>query len=120
MKNILSIIAILFATLSFGCHSDEGHLSIKTQNTGTSFKFEANYAASKTDKLEKYLDSALNNELPMDQNIDLFVNLNGDDKFNLKAKKGWLEIDFDKRTSSLAGYVKVKKLTDGIKQKLSE
>ncbi|WP_293306129.1 hypothetical protein [Pedobacter sp. UBA5917] len=120
MKNILYSIAILFATLNFGCHSDGGHLSIKTKDTGTLFKFEANYAGSKTGKLEKYLDSALNNELPLDQDIDLFVNLNGGDKFNLKAKKGWLEINFDKRNSSLAGYVKVKKLTDGIKQKLSE
>lgn len=120
MKNILHSIAILFTALSFGCHSSGGNLSISTQDTNTSYKFEANYAHGKTGKLEKYLDSALNNELPLDQNIDLFVNLNGGDKFNLKAKKGWLEINFDKRNSSLAGYLKVKKLTEGIKQKLSE
>ncbi|RBQ02800.1 hypothetical protein [Pedobacter miscanthi] len=120
MKNILYSIAILFTFLSFGCHGGGGYLSIKTKDTGTFFNFEAKYADSKTGKLEKYLDSALNNELPLDQNIDLLVNLNGGDTFNLKAKKGWLVIDFDKRNSSLAGYVKVKKLTDGIKQKLSE
>ncbi|WP_431293958.1 hypothetical protein [Pedobacter sp. P26] len=120
MKNIFYSIAILVVALIFGCNSGEGHLSVSTIENQSDFKFEANYAESKTDKLEKYLDSALNNELPLDQHIDLFVNLNGSDKFNLKAKKGWLVIDFDKRNSSLAGYMKVKKLTEGIKKKLTE
>ncbi len=120
MKNIFYSIAILVAALGFGCRNGESHLSVSTIDNQSDFKFEANYAESKTGKLEKYLDSALNNELPLDQHIDLFVNLNGSDKFNLKAKKGWLEINFDKRNSSLAGYMKVKKLTEGIKKKLTE
>ncbi|WP_293785726.1 hypothetical protein [uncultured Pedobacter sp.] len=120
MKNIFYSIAILFTALSFGCHSSGGYLSVSTIDNQSDFKFEANYADSKTDKLEKYLDSALNNELPLDQNIDLFVNLNGSDKFNLKAKKGWLEINFDKRNSTAAGYMKLKKLTEGIKKKLTK
>jgi hypothetical protein len=120
MKNIFYSIAILLSTLGYGCHNSGGYLSISAIDTNTDFKFEAKYAEAKTGKLEKYLDSALNNELPLDQNIDLFVNLNGSDKFNLKAKRGWLVIDFDKRNSSLAGYMKVKKLTEGIKQKLTE
>jgi len=119
MKSILYSIAILFTALGYGCHNSGGHLSLSTTDNNTDFKFEAKYDEAKTAKLEKYLDSALNNELPLDQNIDLFVNLNGSDKFNLKAQKGWLEINFDKRASSLAGYLKVKKLTDGIKAKLS-
>ncbi|MEH3111887.1 hypothetical protein [Pedobacter terrae] len=118
MKNIFYSIAILFTALSFGCHNGEGHLSVSTIDNQYDFKFEANYADSKTDKLEKYLDSALSNELPLDQHIDLLVNLNGTDKFNLKAKKGWLEINFDKRNSTAAGYMKLKKLTEGIKDEL--
>ncbi|WP_145857138.1 hypothetical protein [Pedobacter suwonensis] len=120
MKNIFYSIAILVVALSFGCHNGEGHLSVSTIDNQSDFKFEANYAENKTDKLEKYLDSALNNELPLDQHIDLLVNLNGSDKFNLKAKEGWLEINFDKRNSTAAGYTKVKKLTEGIKNKLME
>ncbi|KQM78801.1 hypothetical protein ASE74_12620 [Pedobacter sp. Leaf216] len=120
MKKIIYSIAILVIVLSFGCHNGGGNLSISTIDNNTNFKFEAKYNESKTGKLEKYLDSALNNELPLDQNIDLFVNLNGSDKFNLKAKKGWLVIDFDKRNSSLAGFIKVKNLTEGIKRKLTE
>ena len=120
MKNIFYSIAILLATLIYGCHNGEGNLSLSTMDNNTDFKFEAKYDENKTAKLEKYLDSALNNELPLDQHIDLFVNLNGSDKFNLKAKKGWLEINFDKRNSSLAGYMKVKKLTEGVKKKLTE
>jgi hypothetical protein len=120
MKYKLYLIAILFAASSFGCRSSGGHLSLSTTDNDTNFKFEAKYAESKTARLEKYLDSALDNELPLDQNIDLFVNLNGSDKFNLKAQKGWLVINFDKRSNSLSGYMKVKKIADGIKEKLRE
>jgi hypothetical protein len=120
MKSISYNIAILFVALGFGCHSGGGYLSINTTDTNAAFKFEVKYAENKTAKLEKYLDSALSNNLPLNQNIDLFLNLNATDKFNLKAKKGWLEINFDKRNSSLTGYMKVKKLTEGIKQKLTE
>ena len=120
MKYKLHLIAILFTALSFGCRNSGGHLSLSTTDNDTNFKFEAKYAESKTARLEKYLDSALDNELPLDQHIDLFVNLNGSDKFNLKAEKGWLVINFDKRNNSLSGYMKVKKLADGIKEKLRE
>ncbi|QIL38884.1 hypothetical protein G7074_06070 [Pedobacter sp. HDW13] len=120
MKYKLHLIAILFAALTFGCRNSGGHLSLSTTDNDTNFKFEAKYAENKTAKLEKYLDSALDNELPLDQHIDLFVNLNGSDKFNLKAQKGSLSISFDKRNSSLAGYMQIKKLTEGIKKKLTE
>jgi len=120
MKYKLHLIAILFTALSFGCRNSGGHLSLSTTDNDTNFKFEAKYAESKTARLEKYLDSTLDNELPLDQHIDLFVNLNGSDKFNLKAQKGWLVINFDKRNNSLSGYMKVKKLADGIKEKLRE
>jgi len=119
MKKIFYSIAILVTALGYGCHNSGGHLSLSTLDNTTNFKFEAEYDENKTGKLEKYLDSALNNELPLDQNIDLLVNVNGSDKFNLKAKNGWLVIDFDKRNSSMAGYMKVKKLTEGIKRKLT-
>jgi len=119
MKTITYSLVIFFASLCYGCHGG-GHLSLKTSDTNSSFKFEASFTEDKTSKLEKYLDSALNNELPLDQNIDLFVNLNGRDKFNLKAKKGWLQIDFDKKNSSLDGYLKLKRITEGIQRKLTE
>lgn len=120
MKYKLHLIAILFIASTFGCRNGGGHLSLSTTDSDTNFKFEAKYAENKTAKLEKYLDSALDNELPLDQHIDLLVNLNGSDKFNLKAQKGWLVINFDKRNNSLSGYMKVKKLADGIKEKLTE
>ncbi|MGM9474888.1 hypothetical protein ACS5PU_00610 [Pedobacter sp. GSP4] len=120
MKNKKYTLAILLAALSFGCRNSGGQLSISVKDTDVAYTFETKYAAGKTAKLEKYLDSALNNELPLDQHIDLFVNLNGSDKFNLKAKEGWMEINFDKRNSSLAGYMQVKKLAEGIKEKLTE
>ncbi|MDQ1140180.1 hypothetical protein [Pedobacter agri] len=120
MKTIFYGMVIFLASLSYGCKNGHNNLSLNTIDTKTEYKFIAEYDEDKTDKLEKYLDSALNNELPLDQNIDLFVNLNGTEKFNLKAQNSKLEILFDKRNSSLAGYMKVKKLAQGIQKKLME
>ncbi|WP_316797495.1 hypothetical protein [Pedobacter agri] len=119
MKILLYATAIVLASFSCGCKIGGQNLSLKTVDTSTTFKFTAEFDEAKTDKIEKYLDSALNNELSLNQNIDLLINLSGNDKFNLKAKKGWLEIVFDKRNSSSAGYMKVKKLTEGIQGKLT-
>ena len=120
MKKLIYSLTICLAVLGAGCHNGRGHLSINTTDSNTEFKFEAKYDEHKTRRLENYLDSALKNELPLDQDIDIFVNLNGSDKFNLKAKKGWLQINFDKRKNSLNGYMKVKQLAKGIGAKLTE
>lgn len=120
MKKIAYGIVIFLSSLGYSCKNGHGNLSLNTIDTETGFKFIADYDEDKTGKIEKYLDSALNNELPLDQNIDLLVNLNSTEKFNLKAQKGRLEINFDKRNSSLAAYMKVKKLTKGIQKRLLE
>lgn len=116
MKILLYITSILLASFSFGCKTKGGNLSLKTVDTNTAFKFTAKFDEAKTRQLNEYLDSALNNKLPLEQNIDLLVNLNGEDIFNLKANSGWLEINLDKRNTSMAGYMKVKKLTEGIQE----
>ena len=116
MKILLYITSILLASFSFGCKPKDGNLFLKTVDTNTSFKFTAKFDESRTGQLKEYLDSALNNKLPLKQNIDLFVDLNGADKYNLKANSGWLEVNFDKRNTSMAGYMKVKKLTEGIQE----
>ncbi|RZK18466.1 MAG: hypothetical protein EOO86_10115 [Pedobacter sp.] len=120
MKKIIYAIMISLASFGYSCKNGHNNLSLNTIDTNTDFKFIAKYDEDKTGKLEKYLDSALNNQFPLDENIDLFVNLSGKDKFNLKAKKGILEIDFDKRNSSLESYIKVKKMAKGIQKQLME
>jgi|GEM_PF-536275 len=122
MKNLKYIILFSLILFGFGCNfgSNDNNLSISTADTNSGFKFEANYPANKTDKVKTHIDSVLNNDLTLDQNIDLLVNLSNGEKFNLKAKKGWLEIKFDKKNSSLTGYLKVKNLAEGIKNKLIE
>ncbi|SER06867.1 hypothetical protein [Pedobacter rhizosphaerae] len=119
MKNLIYIL-ILMTIMSYGCHRGGDHISLNTINTRNTFRFEAMYPEKKTAKLEKYLDSVLHNDLPLDENIDLFVNIGSAEKFNLQAKKGWLTITFDKKNSSLAGYYKVKRLTEGIGKEIKE
>jgi hypothetical protein len=106
--------------MSYGCHIGDDNISISTVDQATDFHFEAKYPGNRTGKLEKYLDSALKNDLPLDQNIDLLVNIGSSEQFNLKAKTGWIDITFNKKNSSLAGYIKVKQLTEGIGEKIME
>ncbi len=118
-KNIFAIL-LSAITLSFGCKNNDTNLSINVKDSKTDFTYDAVYPESKTRKLEKYIAHQLNNELPMDQNIDASVNLVNGEKFNLKATKGILKIYFDKKNSSVTGYIKMKKFTDGISTILSE
>lgn len=120
MNKFAYLIVTTFIPLTFGCNGNAGHLSVSTMDSNSELIFKADYPEEKTGKLEKYLDSALHNDLPLDQNIDLSVNYNGSGKFNLKATKGHLEILFNKKGSSLNSYLKIKALTEGISNKLSE
>jgi len=120
MNKLTYLIALTFILLSFGCNFKGHNLSLSTSDTNKEFRYKADYPAEKTGKLEKYLDHELNNDLPLDQNIDLSVNYNGSEKFNLRATKGHLEILFNKKGSSLRSYLKIKALTEGISNKLSE
>ncbi|MFC3561985.1 hypothetical protein [Pedobacter jamesrossensis] len=115
MKNIIYATLLLAAMLAFGCYNN-ANLNISVNDTDSEYTYTAVYPISKTDKLEAYLDRELNNELPLDEHIDTFVTLVNEEKFNLKASKGTLSIKFDKKNSSIAGYVKIKKLTDGISE----
>jgi len=117
MKNLLYL-NILMALIATACRDES--LLLRTTDTGQKFTFEAQYSKSKTSRLEKYLDSALHNDLALEQNVDLVIPLNANEKFNLKAKSGWLEINFNKQNSSLNGYLKVRKLTEDIQRVLKE
>jgi len=120
MKTLFYSIITMIVLVGSACKSSKGNLSLRTTDTTNEFKFVAEYDTEKTPELKNYLDSALNNSYPLDKDIDLYVNLNGKDKFNLKTKEGFLEIDFDKRNSSPAGYIKVKKLTEGIQKAIQK
>lgn len=120
MNKFAYLIVTTFIPLTFGCNGSAGHLSVSTMDSNSELIFKADYPEEKTGKLEKYLDSALHNDLPLDQNIDLFVNLNGTDKFNLKATSGHLEIVFNKKGNSQGSYLKIKHLTENISNTLTE
>lgn len=120
MKKIIYAIALLAITLSFGCSSGRSNLSIRVKDSSTEYTFEATYPENKTRKLERYLEHELNNELPLDQHIDLIVGMVNGEKFNLKATKGNLKIQFDKKNSSVTGYIKIKKLAEGLRAQLTE
>jgi len=120
MKKIIYAILLLTTPLSFGCKTNESNVSIRVKDTETAFTYDAVYPLSKTEKLEDYVAQQLNNELPMDQNVDTSINWVNGEKFGLKTSKGVLSIQFDKRNSSVTGYVKIKKFTDGISEILSD
>ena len=120
MKNLTFCLSLLVMVLTFGCRNNNSHLSLKTSDTKTTFAFEATYPLSKTDKLERYFQKEINNELPLGQFVDATVSLSSGEKFHLKATEGNLIIKYNKVNSSLEGYVNVKKLTENISKILRD
>ncbi|GGI22357.1 hypothetical protein [Pedobacter mendelii] len=120
MKSIICAILLSVITLSFGCKNNYTNLSINIKDSETEFTYAANYPESKTDKLEVYIAHQLNTEFKLDQNINTSINLFNGEKISLKATKGFLKINFDKKNTSITGYIKMKKLADGISAVLSE
>lgn len=120
MKKIIFAIAFLAIILTFGCENNDSNLSIRVKENETTYTYDAVYPVSKTEQLEKYIARELKNELPMDQNVDATVSLVNGERFEIKATEGVLQVQFDKRNSSVTGFIKMKKFTDGIGELLSE
>ncbi|PWS27430.1 hypothetical protein DHW03_07415 [Pedobacter yonginense] len=114
MNKLCYYIVTLVIALSIGCNINRDHLSVSTMDSPSKLIFKADYPKEKTGKLEKYLDSVLHTNLPLNENLDLLINLDGADKFNLKASSGHLEIALNKAGSSDKNYLKVKRLTESI------
>lgn len=110
MKNL--IYTTLLLALSFGCNN--ANLNISTRDTKAEYIYEAAYPINKTHTLEKYFSDELNKDLPLSKPIDTNMNFANGEQFNVKARKGFLSIKFDKKRSSVTGYIQMKKLTDGI------
>lgn len=119
MKKVIYTIVLLVITVTLGCKSNDSNLSIRVKDTETEYTYNAVYPVSKTDELEKYIARELKNELPMDQNIDTKVSLLKGEEFRMKATEGALQIQLDKRNSSITGFIKLKKFTDGISKLLA-
>jgi len=120
MKKHIYAILLLMITLSFGCKTNDSNLSLRVEDTETTFIYDAVYPVSKTAKLEEYIAKELSNKLPMNQKVDATVNLVSGELIKVKATRGVLNIKFDKRNSAVTGYIKIKKFTDGISKVLSE
>lgn len=120
MKNLIYILVLLLFTLNLGCNNSDENQSISIKDSNREYTFEAFYPIRKTDQLEKYVDSVLNNNIPLNKQVDMTINLVNGETFNLTATEGVLEIKFDKKNSSITGYLKVKQLTEGIKEELSK
>ena len=114
MKKVIYTILLLVIAVTLGCKSNDSNLSIRVKDTETEYTYNAVYPVSKTDELEKYIARELKNELRMDQNIDTKVSLLKGEEFRMKATEGALQIQLDKRNSSMTGFIKLKKFTDGI------
>lgn len=119
MKKIIFAIVLLAITLTFGCKRNDSNLSIRVKETETTYTYDAVYPVDKTDALEKYIAQQLKSELPMDQNIDATVSLIDGERFKIKATEGVLQVRFDKQNSSVTGFIKMKKFTEGISELLS-
>lgn len=118
MKNIIYIIALAFSLASGCTNKSDQNQSISIRDTKDEYTFEAIYPKNKTEKLEKYLDSTLNNQFHLNKHLETEIDLGNHEHFALTTSTGILKIKFLKIGTTLNGYLKVKKLAEGIKEKL--
>ncbi|WP_316804760.1 hypothetical protein [Pedobacter nototheniae] len=120
MKFLIYIISIVLCTLSFGCNRRNNNLNVSIRDTNSSYDFKAEYPEDKTKNLEKFLDSALNEKLSLDEDLDLVITLQNGQKVDLKASAGIIEMNFKKAGSTAGGYLQVKKIAEGANKILTQ
>lgn len=120
MKFLIYITSIVLCTLNFGCNQRNNNLNVAIRDSNDSYSFKAEYPDDKTEKLEKYLDSALNNKLSLSESLDQVVTLQNGGEINLKASPGNLEINFNKAGSTANGYLQVKRIAEGANKLLTQ
>ncbi|WP_131539181.1 hypothetical protein [Pedobacter nototheniae] len=120
MKFLIYITSIVLCTLNFSCSQRSNNLNVAIRDSNNSYNFKAEYPDSKTEKLEKYLDSALNNKLSLDKHLDVVITIQNGEKISLKSEPGNLEINFNKAGSTASGYLQVKRIAEGANKLLTQ
>lgn len=115
------LVATCFFIFIFHKILSKENVSISVQESNNSYSLVATYERYKSRKLEKYIDAQLRTHYFTHKNkVDGMFTLDDHTSMYLRTAPGKLYLKLDKKENDLYSYVKVKKLGEGIKLKLTE
>ena len=125
MKKLFYFITCCMFSVSMltSCSKSEGRTSITHSESEDVYKLVASYPTDKTDKVQRYMDTALEPGRGISfRNTEMDANLTLDNKmsFYIKSSPGELKIEMNKNNNSQENYLKMKEMGKGIKDALGE
>ena len=95
-------------------------INITVNDSEDTYRVEANYGRDQSKRILSYVDAELNNSKRFRNNhLDEDVDLDQDTHFHINTEPGHLEIIVDKDENDPASIARFKRITQGIKVRLS-
>lgn len=126
MRKILLVMVIgIFVAAGFFCFAlykiaSNTDINITVNDSKDTYSIEANYGREQSKRILAFVDAELNNTRRFRNNhLDEDVDLDNDTHFHINTDPGHLEIILDKDENDPASIAKFKRITEGIKLRLS-
>lgn len=122
MRKKYILAGLIILTVAIGCRFSDGggNQSITVSRTDDYYKFKAQFAERKSERITTYIENTLHTNGQIKDEMDGVVQLNEGQKFHLKAAAGLIQIEFDKRDNSAASWNQLEQLCIGIKKELEQ
>lgn len=126
MKKILMVMVLgIFIMAGFFCFAlyqfaNNTDINITVNDSEDIYRVEANYDEDQSKRILSYVDAELNNtkrfrNTHLDEDVDLDINTH----FHINTEPGYLEITVDKDENDRETIEKFKRITEGIKVRLT-
>jgi hypothetical protein len=116
-------ILFVFISLTYVFHKmyDDHDLSIRVKETDDSYSFYASYAKFNTGRLQHFMNKTLHtNQFASGSRLSSFITLEDNTHFYIRTQPGNLYLKLDKRSNDEQSYLRIKRLGEEIKRKLTE
>ena len=116
----LIITGVFLAGICFSCFDSED-IKISVTDSDDTYEFYAKFDKSKSREIQNFINRKIApNRIIKDKNLDITTTLNDNTQFELKESPGKIRIKLDKEDNSVASYIRIKKMCEGIKGIISE
>ncbi|WP_221391715.1 hypothetical protein [Dyadobacter sp. NIV53] len=122
MKRLLfsTITAVFLLSVCLSCFDSED-TKISVTDSDDTYEFYAKFDKSKMGEIQNFINRKIApSSIVTDKNMDITTTLNDNTQFQLKESPGKIRIILDKEDNSVASYIRIKKMCEGIKGIISE
>lgn len=96
-------------------------ISIRVKETDDSYSLYASYAKFNTGRLQHFMSKSLHTDrFASGSRLNTFITLDDNTRFYIRTQPGNLYLKLDKRNNDEESYLRIKRLGEEIKQKLTE